>query len=325
MLDYIIPAIVALGYGAVKYRGYKLKKAEEKLQDREKKFLEKMRQSPWWNIPQNKEIVIDTSVWMNSSHIITHWFHMLFVWAPVCGWRVSVLWQTYEEIQNKKNEPQGRIASRRIDALQSSLPNNFLILRSKIESEKSASKRYADPPTLRYVLTHPDALLVTLDRDMKIRAHNAATHSNKSLTIIKDDSLSYFGLNAEDLDTLLFQFDKVNKFEDRRLRLYSDFIDTGIGNKLPPILPAIIGKIVSRDNNERKKEFLRELQLVHKLMEEMVGVDYTNAPKAQQTRLDDSELSEYADMLSYSPRWLEGGSMIDAAKFDFTFIYIVNR
>lgn len=311
MLDYIIPAIVALGYGAVKFRSSRLKTAEKLLQEREKKFLEKMRQSPWWNIPQNKEIVIDTSVWMNDSHIIAHWFHMLFVWAPVCDWRVAVLWQTYEEIQNKKNEPQGRLASRRIDALQSSLPNNFLILRSKIKSEESASKRYADPPTLRYVLAHPEALLVTLDRDMKIRAFNAATHSNKPLSVIKDDSLSYFGLNADVLNKMLFQFDKV---WERRDLLYSDFIDTGMGNKLPPILPAIIGKHVSSDFNTRNrvKEFLRELQFVHKMMEEMVKVDYTTAPKAQQTRLDDDELGEYADMLSYSPRWLEGGSMIDA-------------
>lgn len=314
MLDYIIPAIVALGYGAIKYHGYKLKIAKEKLQEREKNFLEKMRQSPWWNIPQNKEIVIDTSVWMNGSHIIAHWFHMLFVWAPVCDWRISVLWQTYEEIQNKKNEPQGRLASRRIDALQSSLPNNFLILRSKIKSEKSAAKRYADPPTLRYVLAHPEALLVTLDRDMKIRALNAATHSNKSLTIIKDDSLSYFGLNAENLDKLLFQFDKlVYKFNRRRLYLYSDYIDSGIGDKLPPILPAIIGKHDSDLNFYMSTlEFLRELQLVHKIMEEMVGVEYTTAPKAQQTHLDGNELSKWGDLLRHDPI----RDMIDAASDD---------
>ena len=309
----IISALAVTGvYGAIKYRSYKVKRAEQKLKSREEAYLTDLRNSLWWNIPKDKELIIDTSVWMEGSNAISHWFHMLSVWAPVCNWRISVLWQTYEEIQHKSSTFNGRLASRRIDALQSSLPKNFRILRSMIKAEHSAAKRYADPPTIRYVMAHPEAILFTCDRDMKIRAINTATHNGKSLDVRKVDSLVYFG--AEDVDSWW-----------ARDRMFSDYIDTGLGNKLPPIIPALLVDVgIERDekgNWMSDKFFLRELQLVHRMMEELTGIEYDKAPDAQQSQLlaeklrPISERLQYPDMSSILERWSVTSDMIEGSQY----------
>ncbi len=131
--------------------------------------------SAWWSIPNNKILLIDTCVWMQSvdSSEIDYWIQWVCEHAAEKQWSIMLEHSVFQEIERgKKSSYKARKAHALIRKVQRELlPSNLFIWQNaSVPKRKDDKNAYADPELVERMKTNENIILVTLDNSLAMAA-----------------------------------------------------------------------------------------------------------------------------------------------------------
>lgn len=173
----MIVEILGAGVAAVVALSVFVGKANEKFNraEREKNIQswQRVNASLWWKdgIPQNKKLVIDSSVLMSDTMQMSFWFRMVLDQAKSKGWKILIPTIAYDEIAGMSQSDrrvQVAKAKHRVSRFQDVMGSNFQFL-GKIQSGRTVGN--SDKEIINFMLSEEgkNAILFTFDRDLKVR------------------------------------------------------------------------------------------------------------------------------------------------------------
>lgn len=132
--------------------------------------------SPWWNIPQQAIIMLDTNVLMEVGKKTSHWCTLLPKLVQARQQKIIIVTEVYEELYGlkKNNEKanevrsQARKALNYLSKLQKELPNENLKMVLPI-TPTPREERYADKKLIENMLKANGVYICTFDRDLVTR------------------------------------------------------------------------------------------------------------------------------------------------------------